>query len=283
MSTGTFANLTRLLEERAQALSPTEMRLAGHLVEHPERWGFSSTTRLAAELDVHRSTIVRFAQRLGFSGYVELQEAVRNTFMQSLSASDLVLTAPGAFNDGAITELYDRELRNLRQTYANLDMEVLEATARGVARARRVLVFGRRFSYPIALHLSLTLNAIRDGVRLAPEPGGSSIDGLFDLEAADYALLVSLRRHSSEVQRTLAFLTNRRVPHTLLTDSSPIGNTHPQTRLIRTHIGSTSVLESYTALTSVSHTLLTLISRRLPESQQRLAEVEKAWAHFNRL
>jgi DNA-binding MurR/RpiR family transcriptional regulator len=273
-----LASLTEELRRRADSLSPAEARLAAHLVEHPEQWGFSPTTELATLLGVHRSTVVRFAQRLGFPGYPELQEVVRTAYLHSVaSPSDLTITTPGAEHDGLVHTVYEREVRNLRQTYAKLDGAALEATATSLAGARHVVVFGRRFSYAIAVHLNMALRTMRPGVRLAPEVGGSSVDALFDLGPEDAALVVSLRRHSPEVRTTLRFLTERRVPTTLLTDASPVSGLQAEVRLLQAHIGSPSMLDSFTALISLSHTLLSLTSARIPDAQQRLERVERAW------
>ena len=187
-------------------LTPSEMRLASHLVEHVEKWAFESATQLAALLDVHRSTIVRFAQNLGFSGFPELQTVARQTLLHSFSpTSKLSLTMADDGQSDLVQEIFEREMQNIQVTYRNLDARALETTARGVARARKVAIFGRRFSYPIALYLNLALKTMRDRVGLAPDPGGSSIDLLFDLCPDDYAIIVSLRRHSPEVQKPSAF------------------------------------------------------------------------------
>ena len=54
-------------------------------------------------------------------------------------------------------------------------------------------------------------------------------------------------------------------------------------RVLQAYVGSTSVLDSCTALISVSHTLLSLISRYIDGSQARLEATEKAWNRYNRL
>ncbi len=276
-------DLLGILDRTADSLTPQERRLAAHLIEHLESWGYLSSSELADQLGVHRSTVVRFAQHVGFAGYPELQESVREAYVRALSASnDLVLTEAGEQGTGAVQAVYQRELHNLQRSYRHLDLEALEATARGIASARRVVLFGRRFSYPIALHISLVLRTMRERVDAAPAPGGSSVDQLFDLGAEDYVLVVSLRRHSPEVQRTLKYLAAADVPVTVLTDASPGNNVPEAARVLRAHVGSTGVLDSYTALVSVSHALLTLIEAALPGADQRLAAAERSWQHFNR-
>src|SRR5690606_24841162 len=124
-------------------------------------------------IGVHRSTVVRFAQKIGFEGFPELQESARAAYLQSVGATvDLVLTEPGRGEDLTLQDLYHRETQNLKQSYTSLDLVALEETARKMAEARRVLIFGRRFSYPLALHISLVLRTMREFVDCAPSPGG---------------------------------------------------------------------------------------------------------------
>lgn len=271
------------LEGLSGAFSPSEARLAADLIEHPDQWGYLPTTQLAERLGVHRSTIVRFAQRAGYRGFQELQTAARSAYLSSVSsAAPLVLTDVPEGDGALIGDIFQRELANLQQSYRNLSAPVLERAAAALAGARRVVVFGRRFSYPIALYLSLVLRTMRSGVELAPEPGGTSIDLLFDLGAEDHALVVSMRRYSPEVQRTLRYLADRGVPHTLLTDTSPARDFPDSAQVLRAHIGGAGVLDSYTALTSVGHVLLSLVAAALPEAEERLAEAERAWRAFSR-
>jgi DNA-binding MurR/RpiR family transcriptional regulator len=272
------------IAERAEGLTAGELRLSAHMGEHLELWAYESAAQLAARFGVHRSSIVRFAQKLGLSGFPELQEAARNALLKSFSPSpELSFKRSVNAHAGFVEGIYHRELMNLRQTYESLDINELDVTACAIARAERVVLFGRRFSYPIALYLSLALKTMRDGVRLAPEPGGSAVDTLFDLSPQDFALIVSMKRHSPEVQRAIDFLSKLRVPLALLTDVSIKVNLKKGMRILYAYVGSTSLLDSYTALTSVSHTLLSLTSNYVEGSRERLEVAESAWNQFNRL
>ena len=84
------------------------------------------------------------------------------------------------------------------------------------------------------------------------------------------------------MQRTLTHLDDRRVPVTILTDASPGNNVPSAAQVLRAHVGSTGVLDSYTALISVSHALLTLVEAALPDAEVRLASSERAWQYYNK-
>ena len=72
------------------------------------------------------------------------------------------------------------------------------------------------------------------------------------------------------------------MPVTVLTDASPGSDLPGDAKVLRAHIGSTSMLDSYTALVSVAHALLTLAEASLPQAANRLAQAETAWQHFNK-
>jgi DNA-binding MurR/RpiR family transcriptional regulator len=269
---------------RAAGLTDGELRLSAHMGEHLDVWAYESAAQLAARLGVHRSSIVRLAQKLGLSGFPELQAAARNALLKSFSPSPELSFKHSANTQADVVEgIYQRELMNLRQTYESLDITELDATASAIARAQRVVLFGRRFSFPIALYISLALKTMRDGVRLAPAPGGSAVDFLFDLTPHDFVLVVSMKRHSPEVRRAIDFLCELRVPLALLTDVSIKVNLKKGMRILYAYVGSSSLLDSYTALTSVSHTLLSLASNYVEGSRERLEAAERAWNKFNHL
>lgn len=271
------------LAEHASDFTPTEASIAAHLVKHPELWGFAATSELAAAIGVHRSTLVRFAQRLGYAGFPELRDAVRSGYLRSVATP---LELSGSRTDSAFTDLvgtvYERELRNLKQTYEHLDGDVLERAARDIAGARKVLVFGRRYSFTIAMHTSLLLSSLRPHVRLAPDPGGSSVDAMFDLDSGDAALLFSLRRHSPEVQRAIDFLDKRRVPATLVTDAAPVASLPDGLKVLQAYVGSNSTLDSFTALVSLGHAIATIVEQLVDDADARQARLEEARAHFQR-
>lgn len=280
-------NVMRIVEERSASLSSSEMKLASHLANHPEAWAFEPANTLAKSLLVHRSTIVRFAQRLGFTGFPDLQRSIRIEYLAGFSderEAPLVIADTGnSAGASTLQEIFARESQNLGRTYHGLDEDHMERTADSLASARRVVVLGRRFSYPIAQHLSLALRTMRDGVYVAPEPGGSILDTVFDLGPDDFAVVISMKRNSPEVRSALDFLSDASVPTVLLCDAGPIRNVSSKTMVLRAQTGGTSILDSYTALTSVTHALLSLASKHLPSAEARLHDLESAWNALARL
>jgi hypothetical protein len=50
--------------------------------------------------------------------------------------------------------------------------------------------------------------------------------------------------------------------------------------MLRAYVSSPSIFDSYTALISIGHTLLTMVRQLLPNTDERLERVEKAFLEF---
>ncbi len=72
------------LRRRYDELTHSQKRIAETIVEDPRFVAFATLDKFSARLGVSPSTIVRFAYRIGLSGYPELQEQVRELVLKGL-------------------------------------------------------------------------------------------------------------------------------------------------------------------------------------------------------
>ena len=68
-----------------ERLTPTERRIAEAVLEEPTLLAFGTVSDLADRVGTSRPTIVRFATKLGFGGYTELQERMRDEVSRLLT------------------------------------------------------------------------------------------------------------------------------------------------------------------------------------------------------
>ena len=67
-------------------LTPTERRIAKAILDDPMLLTFGTVSALADRVGTSRATIVRFATKLGFEGYSELQQNARDEVSQRLAS-----------------------------------------------------------------------------------------------------------------------------------------------------------------------------------------------------
>ena len=79
---GTTPDLVAAVGDR---LTPTERRIAEAVLAEPTLLAFGTVSDLADRVGTSRPSIVRFAGKLGFDGYSDLQTHVRRTLSHQLS------------------------------------------------------------------------------------------------------------------------------------------------------------------------------------------------------
>ncbi len=86
-------------------LSPSYRRVADFLLDNYHEVAFMTATQLAHRVGVDTTTVVHFAQRLGYDGYPELLEEIRHTVRAEMQR--LLAEVPPTANRGK-EELLER-------------------------------------------------------------------------------------------------------------------------------------------------------------------------------
>ena len=66
-------------------LTPAERRIAEEVLAEPTLLAFGTVSELADRVGTSRPTVVRFANKLGFDGYTQLQRHVRSDLSHRLA------------------------------------------------------------------------------------------------------------------------------------------------------------------------------------------------------
>ena len=82
--TGTQAlTLSAEIRERFDEFSRSQKDVGQYIVDHLDEAAFHTAEELARRANTSSSTVVRFAQALGFEGFPELQSAARDEYRRS--------------------------------------------------------------------------------------------------------------------------------------------------------------------------------------------------------
>lgn len=134
--------------DHVEDLPPQQRTIADYLLEHLDSVPFLSVPELARRCGVSEATIVRFGQRIGFSGFAELKTALVELLQNRL----------GVEQEGRLEELGEdllesvalHEGRNIRRTVENIDREIFTAIADRLFEADHVYTFGMGISAHLA-------------------------------------------------------------------------------------------------------------------------------------
>jgi DNA-binding MurR/RpiR family transcriptional regulator len=145
-------------------LAPSERRVAEVALADPTRSAAQTVTELARSSGTSQATVVRFAQRLGYSGYPELRLALAAA--AGAEQANRPETVPGtdisAKDDIAtvIAKVGHLEATAVRETVGQLNPDALSAAVDAVVAAPRIDVYGVGASAVVALDLQMKLHRI---------------------------------------------------------------------------------------------------------------------------
>lgn len=173
-------------------LHPTERRLAEAVLELPGDMASYSASEIADLANVSNATVSRFVRKLGYGSFDEARKAVRDD-----GRSAAALMRFGTLKSDATdptTDHHTQSLRNLDDTYANLDPAAIETLARALHDARRVHIAGFRAGYPLANYLAWQVRQVLPDVSLLPKPGETLAETAASIGKESIAVFVLVRR-----------------------------------------------------------------------------------------
>lgn len=146
-------------------LTPSERRIAEAVLAEPTLLAFGTVSDLASRVGTSRPTIVRFANKLGFEGYSQLQRHVRNELSHRLARPSERIRHEEGKAPAARTAIANA----IASVFEAVDGERLDKLAAPILRANRVWILSGETSQAGARKLHSGLAIIRSGVRLLEE------------------------------------------------------------------------------------------------------------------
>jgi DNA-binding MurR/RpiR family transcriptional regulator len=186
--------------DQLESLTPKGRILGNFVLENPRKAVFMTTKELAETCKMSEATVVRFVVQLGYDGYGDFLQALRDFVDSDMSLSDRI-SLPGMHtpdNDCLYRVLFE-EIRNLRQLYENIDRDALGRFVEQLARPDPIYVAGSRLSYTFAYYLGWSLTKVRRGVKILKGSDSTSIDWLVNAPDHSILIIIATSRYPNEL------------------------------------------------------------------------------------
>ncbi len=201
--------LMNRLKERRSALTPKGRLLADFVAENPRRAVFMTTRQLAHAAGVSEATVVRFVDRLGYSGYSRFIQDLREAVDSELTLIDrMALTNGSAPGAGRLYRVVQEEMANLKAFFENIDPETIGRAADLLLESPEIYVIGSRLSYTFAYYMGWSLTKVRGQVRILKGSDSTAVDWLTIAPKDVLVILFATTRYPNELIR-LAKLVRR--------------------------------------------------------------------------
>ena len=193
--TGTIADRLALVDT---ALTPTERRVAEVVTADPTALAFDTVAELAERVGSSGPSIVRFAAKLGFDGYSDLQQHARAALTEQVSPVDRSRSSAR----GGGGELRRQTLESVTRAVERIDDELVDKIGRTIARAGGyVWIVASEASSPVAQLLVANLRLLRPRVQHVTGSDAAVAATLVDASNRDAVITIDAERYEQAVHR----------------------------------------------------------------------------------
>jgi DNA-binding MurR/RpiR family transcriptional regulator len=147
-----------------QSLSPSFKRIADFILTSHQRAAFMSASRLAKHLGVDVATVTRFAQHIGYDGYIPLLREIQEVVLEEMREARAHVSERLEAAEGIFAQTLWRDWANLEKTIQNAPLDQAEDAVAALISARRVYVISEGVGAGLAVAAGSYLQMIKPEV-----------------------------------------------------------------------------------------------------------------------
>lgn len=263
--------------QHADRLTAAERRVAAIMADEPDTVAFGTVALIARKAATSGPTVVRFAVKLGYAGFVELQSDVQRELSLLLGpARERIRQQPPA---DLLARVAAVEEHNVRRTLSSVPAAQFDAVVTRLADpARAVWVLPGDITEPVGCTLAQRLTQLRDGVTLV---GGSQVVAarvLARLAGGDTLVAIDIRRYESWLVELARWAVDAGAALIAITDGplSPLAGLAAETLTMSAE--GVGPFDSMTAGIALANALVAGVAARVrTTATPRLDRIEAVW------
>lgn len=143
------------IQSHFEDFTQTERDIAAYIINHPQDAARQAITKIAADANTSKSALIRFSQKIGYSGFSEFRFDL-SRFLVGSNGQDMTTTEKKT-PIVAIADIYSSVIQQLKNVVSQSE---LQSIAKMITKANRIKITGLDRTYISALQLRLRLAKI---------------------------------------------------------------------------------------------------------------------------
>jgi DNA-binding MurR/RpiR family transcriptional regulator len=273
-------DLKALIREKYPGLPENQRKVADFLLQHLEEAPFLSVVEIEERSGASKATVVRLAQHLGYSGFLEMREALVKDLQSRMMITEMFPLLPKSGRGETLTAVAHQDVENINQTINQLDPKVFTDVAQMILEASQVFAVGLGISSLMSRILAYSLNQV--AIRCTPcvHDYESFMEQIHMIGQGDLLIAFSFPPYSRETIEFVKAVAEKKRAVVAITDrvTSPIG--FYASRVLPIASQNMLFTNSFSAMTVLINALTTEVALRnrvkatknLKESERLLQE-----------
>ncbi|TGP24247.1 MurR/RpiR family transcriptional regulator [Mesorhizobium sp. M1D.F.Ca.ET.184.01.1.1] len=221
-----FETLRMTILDRRASLPKRIAQIAAYALDNPDDIAFGTAASIAASAGVQPSTLIRFAQQLGFDGFTSLQLVFRERLRERNSSYDERLAAlrakaeEGAGHRAIFDGFVAAASTSLSDISRALNDAHFEEAVTLLAKADTIYVLAKRRSYPVASYIAYALGKLKIRNQLVESAAGLNAEMIGFATSRDAVIAISFSPYAPATIEETRSIAEQGVPIVAITDSS---------------------------------------------------------------
>lgn len=271
------------IQSQYPRFSKGQKLIAKYILENYDKVAFMTACKLGDTVGVSESTVVRFANALGYSGYPKLQDALQELIKNKLTTVQRVEMAKEYNDDSVIlNKVLKSDIDNIRTTLEEIDENAFEESSKQLLKAKKIYILGMRTSFAIAQYLGFYLNIILDNVQIIRMDMGDAFEQVVRVGEGDVVLAISFPRYSKKSYQIVNYAKEKGAHIISLTDSlfAPVASLADNTLLVKSNMA--SFVDSLVPALSIANALIISVGMKEKEDIKKcFDDLEQIWEKYS--
>lgn len=275
-------DLMRTIQIKFPRLSKGQKLIAEYILKHYDKAAFMTAAKLGISVGVSESTVVRFANELGFSGYPKLQKALQELIKNKLTTVQRIELANDFISEeNALKGVLKADMENIRATLEKINHKTFEDVVQNIFEAKKIYIIGLRSSTALAEFLGFYLNVILDNVKVVAYGMSDIFEQMINVGEGDLVIGIGFPRYATKTIEALSFSQSRKAKVVAITDSllSPLAAKADYSLIAQSNMA--SFVDSLVAPLSVINALIIAVGLREKEKiSNTYSSLENIWEEY---
>ncbi len=272
-----------LLKSEYKFLSKKHKIIADFVLNNYDRAAFMTAKRIGDEINISESTVVRFAKKIGYRGFPEFQEELRDSIKRILTTKQKLYSKVdmSTFED-SVRSSFEYDINSIKKTMNKLDFAALKESVDSIMSSNSIYILGLRSSKVLADYFSFYLNFFHENVRSVNHGASDIIDQLINLKEGDMLICISFPRYSNQIIEYAKIIRSKGVKLLALTDSMDSPIIEYSTHSLIADYSIDSFIDSHVAPMALINAIVMGIAQQNKDLvNSKFQKLEDIWLKYN--
>ncbi len=215
-----YVDLIKNIQNNFNSLSKGQKLIAEYIINNYDKAAFMTAAALGETVNVSESTVVRFANTLGYTGYRELQKDLHELIKNKLTTVQrLTMTDEYSNKENALKKTMEKDKENIDKTINEIGYKAFQDAIDLILNAENIYILGLRSSSFLAGYLGFYLSFLIKGVKVITSGPNDVFEQLLKADSKDLIIGISYPRYSKRTLEALDFCKEKGCKIISITDS----------------------------------------------------------------